>query len=98
MSRKGDCLDNPCSETQFASLKVARLHGQRFQTIRQAKDETLDWLLWYNRALLRSTLKYISPMQFEQQWKDKTQAISGRPYFSTASTTTNNLPLMGYAF
>jgi len=76
MSRKGNCWDNACSETLFASLKVERLHGQRFQTIRQAKDETLDWLLWYNRTRLHSTLKYLSPMQFEQQWQDRTEAIA----------------------
>ena len=76
MSRKGDCWDNACSETLFASLKVERLHGQRFQTFRQAKDETLDWLLWYNRTRLHSTLKYLSPMQFEQQWQDRTEAIA----------------------
>jgi transposase InsO family protein len=76
MSRKGDCWDNACSETLFASLKVERLHGQRFQTIRQAKDETLDWLLWYNRTRLHSTLKYVSPTQFEQQWQDRTEAIA----------------------
>jgi len=77
MSRKGDCWDNACSETLFASLKVERLHGQHFQTIRQAKDETLDWLLWYNRTRLHSTLKYISPMQFEEQRQDGTEAIAG---------------------
>jgi transposase InsO family protein len=76
MSRKGNCWDNACSETLFASLKVERLHGQRFKTIRQAKDETLDWLLWYNRTRLHSTLKYLSPMQFEQQWQDRTEAIA----------------------
>jgi hypothetical protein len=31
-------------------LKVERLHGQRFQTIREAKDETIAWLLWYNQT------------------------------------------------
>jgi transposase InsO family protein len=41
MSRKGDCWDNACSETLFGSLKVERLHGQRFRTIREAKDETI---------------------------------------------------------
>jgi putative transposase len=77
MSRKGNCWDNACSETLFGSLKVERLHGMRFQTIRQAKDETLDWLLWYNRTRMHSTLKYTSPMQFEQQWQDRTEAIAG---------------------
>ena len=75
MSRKGNCWDNACSETLFGSLKVERLHGMRFQTIRQAKDETLNWLLWYNRTRMHSTLNYTSPMQFEQQWQDRTEAI-----------------------
>jgi len=26
-------------------LKVERLHGQRFQTIREAKDEVIAWSL-----------------------------------------------------
>jgi len=77
MSRKGDCWDNACSETLFASLKVERLNGQHFQTIHEAKDENLDWLLWYNRTRLHSTLRYISPMQFEQQRQDGTEAIAG---------------------
>jgi putative transposase len=68
MSRKGNCWDNACSETLFGSLKVERLHGQRFQTRRQAKDEAIAWLLWYNRTRLHSTLAYVSPMRFEQDW------------------------------
>jgi len=72
MSRKGNCWDNACSETLFASLKVERLHGKQFQTIREAKDETIAWLLWYNRTRMHSTLDYVSPMQFEQDWTEAT--------------------------
>ena len=68
MSRRGNCWDNACSEALFGSLKVERLHGQRFVTRRHAKDETIAWLLWYNKARLHSTLAYVSPMQFEQTW------------------------------
>lgn len=68
MSRRGNCWDNACSETLFGSLKVERLHGQRLVTRRQAMDETIAWLLWYNRTRLHSTLNYVSPMQFEQHW------------------------------
>jgi transposase InsO family protein len=70
MSRKGNCWDNACSETLFGSLKVERLHGERFQTIRQAKDETLAWMLWYNRQRMHSTLNYVSPVEFEDGWKN----------------------------
>ena len=76
MSRKGNCWDNACSETVFGSLKVERLHGRRFQTIREAKDETISWLLWYNRTRIHSTLKYLSPMQFEQNWTDAKAKIA----------------------
>ena len=68
MSRRGNCWDNACSETLFGSLKVEHLHGQRFETRRQAKDEIISWLLWYNRDRLHSTLNYVSPMQFEHNW------------------------------
>jgi transposase InsO family protein len=44
------------------------LYGQRFVTRRQAKDETITWLHWYNKARLHSTLAYVSPMQFESKW------------------------------
>ncbi len=67
MSRRGNCLDNACSETLFGSLKVERLHGMEFHNPREAKDATLDWLLWYNGSRMHSTLRYLSPTQFEQQ-------------------------------
>ena len=76
MSRKGNCWDNAPSEALFASLKVERLHGQRFETIRQAKDETLAWLLWYNQSRMHSTLNYVSPDQFEQQWQQRQTALA----------------------
>ena len=67
MSGKGNCWDNACSETLFGSLKVERIHGMKFANHREAKDATLDWLLWYNGSRMHSTLNYLSPAQFEQQ-------------------------------
>ena len=67
MSRKGDCWDNAVTETLFGSLKVERLHGMRFETRRQAKDEVIDWLRFYNCRRLHSTLGYLSPMDFEKK-------------------------------
>jgi len=71
MSRKGNCWDNAVTETLFGSLKVERLHGERFETIRQAKDAVLAWLLWYNRQRMHSTLNYLSPVEFECHWENK---------------------------
>jgi transposase InsO family protein len=68
MSRKGNCWDNAPTESLWGSLKVGRLHGCRFETRRQAMDEVIDWLTFYNHRRLHSTLGYISPMQFENNW------------------------------
>ncbi len=69
MSRKGNCWDNAVTETLFGSLNVERLHGEGFQTIRQAKDAVLAWLVWYNRQRMHSTLNYLSPVEFENHWE-----------------------------
>ena len=76
MSRKGNGWDNACSETLFGSLKVERLHGRRFETRRQAKDEVLQWLFWYNRKRLHSTLNYQSPIEYEQSWACQTTTMA----------------------
>ena len=68
MSRKGNCWDNAVTETLFGSPKVERLHGERFTSIRQAKDAVLGWLLWYNRQRMHSKLNYVSPVEFEHGW------------------------------
>ncbi|CAH0447576.1 IS3 family transposase ISBxe1 [Ralstonia syzygii subsp. syzygii] len=68
MSRKGNCWDNSPIESLWGSLKVARLHGRRFATRREAMDEVIDWLGFYNHRRLHSTLGYLSPMQFERNW------------------------------
>ena len=70
MSGRGNCWDNACSDTLFGSLKVERLHGQHFATRCDSKDETIAWLVWYNKTRLHSALGYVSPMQLEQDWLD----------------------------
>ena len=48
-----------------------RLDGKKFETRQQAKDEIIDWLLWYNRIRLHSTRACVSPMKLEQDWLAK---------------------------
>ncbi len=47
---------------------MERLHGQRFVTRRQARDEVVASMLWYNQTRPHSTLAYVSPIRFEQDW------------------------------
>lgn len=69
MSRKGNCWDNAPTESLWGSLKVGRLYGRRFATHREAMDEVIDWLTFYNHRRLHSTLGYVSPMKFEANWR-----------------------------
>ena len=76
MSRKGNCWDNAPTESLWGSLKVGRLYGKKFATQREAMDEVIDWLTFYNHRRLHSTLGYVSPMRFEENWHAASQ---GKP-------------------
>lgn len=73
---QGDCWDNAMTETLFGSLKVERLDGIRFATRRQAKDEVMDWITFYNHRRWHSTLGYIRPMAFERKWLAEQRSLA----------------------
>ena len=66
--RKGGCWDNVPTESLWSSLEVCRLYGKRFETMHQAMEETINWLMLYSYRRLHSTLSFINPVQFEQNW------------------------------
>ena len=74
MSRKANCWDNAVTETLFGSLKVERLHGEKFMTVRAAKYVVMNWILWCNRKRLHSTIGYLSPVAYERAWLLQRQA------------------------
>ena len=63
MSRKGNCWDNAPTESLWG-----RLYEKTFATQRDAMDEIVDWLTFYNHRIRHSTLDYVSPMRFEKNW------------------------------
>ena len=67
MSRKGDCWDNACAETFFASLKTELVGDRIFATREQARREILEYIeVFYNRQRLHSYLGYVTPIEFER--------------------------------
>jgi len=66
MSRKGDCWDNACAETFFATLKTELVDGRIFHTREQARREIFEYIeVFYNRQRIHSSLGYVSPEAFE---------------------------------
>ena len=67
MSRKGNCYDNACVESFFASLKTELVAFERFATQAEAQAALFRWIeLFYNRVRRHSTLGYHSPVDFER--------------------------------
>lgn len=65
MSRRGDCWDNAVVESFFATLKVELLEDKAWDSQTEGRLALRDYIDWYNRQRLHSTLGYLSPVTFE---------------------------------
>ncbi len=64
MSRKGNPLDNATVESFFHTLKSELVHQQRYKDEVEAVAHIIQYLEFYNRDRLHSSLGYKSPVQF----------------------------------
>lgn len=68
MSKKGDCYDNAVMESWNHSFKVEAIHGERFSTREDAKEQVFEYIeVYYNRQRRHSRLGYLSPVDFEDK-------------------------------
>lgn len=71
MSRKGDCWDNAVAESFFATLELELIVKHDWHTRDDARRAIFRYIeTWYNRKRLHSTLGYLSPAHYEEQWQD----------------------------
>ncbi|WP_213233704.1 IS3 family transposase [Caballeronia sp. NK8] len=74
MSRKGNCWDNAPTESFFNSLKNERVHATRYRTHQEAMADLFEYLeVFYNRSRRHSSLGFVSPVQFLQDWSKAQQ-------------------------
>lgn len=67
MSRRGDCFDNACVESFFATLKKELVYRRKFETREEAKIEVWKYIArFYNEKRIHSTLGYLSPNDYER--------------------------------
>lgn len=70
MSRKGNCWDNAVAESFFGSLKQERVQWRYYLTRYSAQQDVLNYIsMFYNCNRLHSYLAYMSPSQFEREWR-----------------------------
>lgn len=65
MSRKGNCYDNAFVESFFHSLKN-ELEKSVFKNLEEAKKYVFEYMNWYNRERLHSSLGYMSPIEYKE--------------------------------
>ena len=72
MSATGNCYDNAQAESFFSRFKAELIEGGIFESIEQARTEIFSYIEgYYNRIRRHSSLGYLSPLEFEKQWKIK---------------------------
>lgn len=70
MSGKGNCYDNAFAESFFHTLKTELIYQNSYQTREEAKQDIFEYIeVFYNRKRRHTSLDYLSPEQFEQQFK-----------------------------
>jgi transposase InsO family protein len=68
MGSVGDSYDNAMMESAWSSLKRELVYETHFTTREEARRAVFEWLVWYNRERLHSSIAYMSPMEFEESW------------------------------
>ena len=66
MSRKGNCWDNACAESFFATLKLEEVFQHKYKTKAEARESIFEYIaVYYNRKRSHSFLDYLSPEEYE---------------------------------
>ena len=89
MSSKGNCYDNAVVESFFGTLKTELDWNRKFDNIDQAKANIFEYIeCWYNNKRRHSSLGYLSPREFEEQYYKNCSYVTVY-YFGGRSDFTN---------
>jgi transposase InsO family protein len=67
MGTVGDSYDNAMAESFWASLKRELVDDADYRTKEEARIAVFEWLVWYNRERLHSSIGYCPPEEYEQE-------------------------------
>ena len=74
VGRTGVCWDNAVAEAFFGSLKRELVSRYRFADRHQARRAIFAWINRYNTARLHSSLGYLPPITWENQYRQQPPA------------------------
>ena len=66
MGRRATCYDNAVAESFFATYKKELIHTRPWRDLAEVRQHTFLWIEgYYNRRRRHSTLKYLTPIEYE---------------------------------
>ena len=69
VGRTGVCWDNAVAESAWSSLKRELVHRHRVPDRATARRAIFAWIATYNTRRRHSSLGYISPIEWEQNYR-----------------------------
>ena len=73
----GVCWDNAPAESFLATLKKELVHRRVFRTRTEARPAIRHWIeAWHNRRRLSSVLEYLSPIEWENNYRHTTKTLA----------------------
>ncbi len=66
MGTVGDSYDNALAENLWSLLKRETDYSDNFETVEEARIAIFDWINWYNKERIHSSIRYLSPVKFEE--------------------------------
>ena len=77
MSRKGNCWDNAVMESFFSRLKVELIYAENYRNVEEARSGIFEYIeMFYNRVRRHTSIGYVSPCAYEQQFEQLTVSTS----------------------
>ena len=66
LSHKGCPYDNAVAEATFKVIKTEFVWNEQFESLEELKLKLWDYVNWYNRYRIHSSLGYQTPIQFKE--------------------------------
>jgi transposase InsO family protein len=76
-SRKGTPYDNAGIESFHSIIKKEEVYVSKYQTFEQARIRLFQYIEgWYNRVRIHGSLNYLTPVAFEEKYKNELTQIT----------------------
>ena len=71
LSLKACPYDNAVAEATFKMIKTEFIYRQTFDSLQELETELAEYVAWYNTERPHSTLGYLTPLEYKEEWLKK---------------------------